>query len=88
MRTLASGYTTGVTDENLAELSDSRLQLALVYVPTASRSAFRKLRFAELTQERVCLAVSPKHPFARRKIVSLEDAAREPFIGYIRDEFP
>jgi DNA-binding transcriptional LysR family regulator len=75
-------------DENLAGLSDSRLQLALVYAPTASRSAFRKLRFAELTQERVCLAVSPKHPFARRKIVSLADAAREPFIGYSREEFP
>jgi hypothetical protein len=32
--------------------------------------------------------VSPKHPFARRKIVSLADAAREPFIGYSREEFP
>jgi DNA-binding transcriptional LysR family regulator len=74
-------------DENLAGLSDGRLQLALVFPPMAA-SALRKLRFEELIHERARLAVSPNHPFARRKIVSLADAAREPFISYIREEFP
>ena len=74
-------------DENLAGLKDGRLQLALVFPPLAV-SAFRKLRFEELIHQRARLAVSPKHPFARRKIVSLADAAREPFISYSREEFP
>jgi LysR family transcriptional regulator, benzoate and cis,cis-muconate-responsive activator of ben and cat genes len=75
-------------DENLAGLSDGRLQLALVFLPPTPASAFRNLRFDELIHEHARLAVSPKHPFARRKTVSLEDAAREPFIGYNREEFP
>jgi DNA-binding transcriptional LysR family regulator len=74
-------------DENLAGLSDGRLQLALVYHPEAA-SVLRKLRFEALTRERARLAVSPKHPFARRKTVSLAEAVREPFIGYNREEFP
>jgi DNA-binding transcriptional LysR family regulator len=74
-------------EENLAGLKDGRLQLALVFPPLAV-SAFRKLRFEELIHQRARLAVSPKHPFARRKVVSLVDAAREPFIGYSREEFP
>jgi LysR family transcriptional regulator, benzoate and cis,cis-muconate-responsive activator of ben and cat genes len=74
-------------DENIAGLRDGRLQLALVF-PATSASVLRKLRFEELIHEHARLAVSPKHPFARRKIVSLADAAREPFIGYSREEFP
>ena len=37
---------------------------------------------------RVCLAVSCDHPFARRQSVSLADAAREPFIGLMLEEYP
>jgi DNA-binding transcriptional LysR family regulator len=74
-------------EENLAGLRGSRLHLALV-LPLPKASGFRKLRFEELVHERARLAVSPKNPLARRKTVSLTEAAREPFIGYSRDEFP
>jgi DNA-binding transcriptional LysR family regulator len=37
---------------------------------------------------RVCLAVSCQHPFARKQSISLADAAREPFIGLSRGEYP
>ena len=51
---------------------------------TRSRSSGSK----QLLTARVCLAVSCDHPFARRQSVSLADAAREPFIGLTREEYP
>ena len=50
--------------------------------------ALRGLRFQELSREHIRLAVSPKHPLARRRVISLEDAAREPLIGLIHEDFP
>jgi DNA-binding transcriptional LysR family regulator len=35
-----------------------------------------------------CLAVSCNHPFAQRKAVSIAEAARQPFIGLLHEEFP
>src|SRR5260370_38886791 len=46
------------------------------------------LHIKELTQNSARLAVSPKHPSARRDTVSLADAAREPFVVYNREEYP
>lgn len=37
---------------------------------------------------RVCLAVSCNHAFAQRKSVSLAEAAREPFVGLLHEEYP
>ncbi|HEY3900234.1 MAG TPA: LysR substrate-binding domain-containing protein [Chthoniobacter sp.] len=74
-------------DENLAALADGRLQLAFV-IPPVKASALRGLRFEELTREEARLAVSLQHPFARRRAVHMEKAAREPFIAYNRDEYP
>jgi len=31
---------------------------------------------------------APHHPFAQRRVVTLTDAAREPFVTVTRDEFP
>jgi len=73
-------------DENLRGLREGRLDLAFVWLPPR-KSALRKLSFEPLAQERARLAVSPKHPFARRGHVSLAEAAREPFVGYNRDEY-
>jgi DNA-binding transcriptional LysR family regulator len=58
-----------------------------VFLPPR-KSALGNLRFEELTQESARLAVSPKHPFARRDAVSLADAACEPFVAYNREEYP
>jgi len=68
-------------------LRDGRLQLALVVRPS-KRGAFHGLHFEELLRERVHLAVPPTHSFAQRRSVSLTDAAREPFVGLTREDFP
>jgi len=68
-------------------LRDGRLQLAFTVRPS-KRGEFRDLRFEELLDEQVRLAVPPTHPFARRRSVSLADAAREPFVGLTREDFP
>jgi DNA-binding transcriptional LysR family regulator len=68
-------------------LRDGRLQLAFVVRPS-KRGVFHGLHFEELLREQVHLAVSPTHPFARRRSVSLTDAAREPFVGLTREDFP
>jgi LysR family transcriptional regulator, benzoate and cis,cis-muconate-responsive activator of ben and cat genes len=73
-------------DENFRGLREGRLDLAFILLPPR-KSALRKLRFEPLTQERACLAVSPKHPFASRERVSLAEAVREPFVSYNREEY-
>jgi DNA-binding transcriptional LysR family regulator len=68
-------------------LRDGRLQLAFVVRPL-KRGSFHGLHFEELLREKVHLAVPPTHPFAQRRSVSLADAAREPFVGLTREDFP
>ena len=68
-------------------LRDGRLQLAFIVRPS-KRGEFRDLRFEELLRERIRLAVPLNHPFARRRSVSLTDAAKEPFVGLTREDFP
>jgi DNA-binding transcriptional LysR family regulator len=68
-------------------LRDGRLQLAFIVRPS-KRSGFRDLRFEELLPGQVRLAVPPTHPFAQRRSVSLADAAKEPFVGLTREDFP
>jgi DNA-binding transcriptional LysR family regulator len=48
----------------------------------------RGLQFEELTRDALCLAVAPKHPLARRRTVTLAEAAREPLITYNRKDYP
>ena len=74
-------------EKNVAGVRDGRLQLAII-LPPLKANALEELRFEELLPARVCLAVSCDHPFARRQSVSLADAAREPFIGLTREEYP
>src|SRR5262249_1898787 len=51
------------TEEMLAGVRDGKLQLAMLVCPTPS--LLRGLRFAELAQLDISLAVAPNHPFAR-----------------------
>ena len=74
-------------DKNIEGVRDGRLQLAIT-IPPLKGNALADLRFEELANVRVCLAVACNHPLARRKSVSLADAAREPFIGLIREQYP
>jgi DNA-binding transcriptional LysR family regulator len=74
-------------EKNIAGVREGRLHLAIIIPPLKSNS-LDELQFEELLAVRVCLAVSSNHPFARRKSVSLADAARERFIGLMREEYP
>jgi DNA-binding transcriptional LysR family regulator len=66
---------------------DGRLQLGLI-VPPPKASSLPDLRYEELFHERVCVAVAPQHPFARRRVVPLTEVADEPMIGLTREDYP
>src|ERR1700757_3452701 len=68
-------------------IRDGRLQLGLV-VPPAKASALHDVRFEELFHERVCVAVAPEHPFARRRAIPIAEVAAEPLIGLTREDYP
>src|SRR4029453_2837560 len=74
-------------EKEIAAVRDGQLQLAII-IPPVTGNWRRELRFEELMSLRVCLAVSCNHPFAQRKAVSLTEAAREPFIGLLHEEYP
>lgn len=74
-------------EKNIAGVRDGRLQLAII-LPPLKANALDELRFEPLFTGRVCLAVSSDHPFAKKRSVSLGDAAREPFIGLTPEEYP
>ena len=74
-------------EKNIAGVRDGRLQLAIILRPLKA-NALDGLRFEPLVTGHVCLAVSSNHPFAKKQSVSLTDAAREPFIGLTRQDYP
>src|SRR6266704_3659067 len=74
-------------EEIAVGLRDGPLKVALV-ARALERGPFHDFRFEELLREHVRLAVPPNHPFARRRSVSLADAAQEPFVGLTREGFP
>ncbi len=74
------------TEEMLAGLREGKLQLALLARPW--KAALRGLRFEALGVDPLRLAVAPNHPFARRRSVTLTEAAREPFVAYRHAEYP
>ena len=74
-------------EKNVAGVRDGRLQLAII-LPPLKASGLEDLRFEPLFTGRVCLAVSCDHPFAKKRSVALADAAREPFIGLMREDYP
>ena len=74
-------------EKNIAAVRDGRLHLAIL-LPPLKANALEDLRFQPLLTGAVCLAVSLTHPFAKKKSVSLADAAREPFIGLTPEDYP
>ena len=68
-------------------LHDGRLQLGLI-VPPAKANSMRDLRYEELFHQRVCVAVAPQHPFARRRAIPIAEVAAEPLIGLTREDYP
>jgi LysR family transcriptional regulator, benzoate and cis,cis-muconate-responsive activator of ben and cat genes len=74
-------------EDNVDALLTGKLELAFIFV-APKPGALRGLRFLELSQEFVRLAVAPTHPFARRRAVSIDEAARQPFIVLVPEQFP
>ena len=74
-------------EKQLAAVRAGKLELAII-IPPLTGGWRRQLRFEELMGLPVCLAVSRNHPFAQRKAVSLAEAALQPFIGLLHEEFP
>ncbi len=71
----------------LAGMREGRLQLGLIVRPPKA-SSLGDLRYEELFRERVCVAVAPQHPFARRRTIPLAEVASEPLIGLTREDYP
>src|SRR5881227_1496874 len=68
-------------------IRDGRLQLGLI-TRSPKAGALRDVRFEELLRQRVCVAVAPQHPFARRRAIPLSEIAAEPLVGLTREDYP
>jgi DNA-binding transcriptional LysR family regulator len=68
-------------------IRDGRVQLGLI-VPPLKAITLHDVRYEELFHERVCVAVSPQHPFARRRAIPITEVAAEPLIGLTREDYP
>jgi len=67
-------------------LRNGRLELALMPRGTGPQSV--GLEFETLRSYPICVAVAPKHRFARLKTITLEMVAAEPMIGFNRKDYP
>jgi len=73
--------------EILNGVREGRLQVGLI-VRSPKASALHDLRYEELFHDRVCVAVAPQHPFARRRAIPLIEVAAEPLIGLTHQDYP
>ena len=67
-------------------LRNGRLELALM--PRGAGPQSVGLEFETLRSYPICVAVAPKHRFARLKTITLEMVAAEPMIGFNRKDYP
>ncbi len=74
------------TEEMLSGLRAGKLQVSLMVRPP--RKMLRGLQFRELASYPTSVALSPKHPLAKSKTVSLEQLSSEPLIAYSRKDYP
>ena len=68
-------------------IRDGRLQLGLT-TRSPKTGALHDVRYEELFRQRVCVAVAPQHPFARRRAIPIAEVAAEPVIGLTREDYP
>ena len=73
------------TGEMLTQLRAGKLDVALLVRPEKN---LRGLRVEELARYPLCVAVFPKHPLARLKVIPLKDTVGEPLIAYSQEEYP
>src|ERR1700719_370571 len=66
---------------------DGQLQIGLI-TRSPKAGALRDVQYEELFRQRVCVAVAPQHPFARRRAIPLTEVVAEPLIGLTREDYP
>ncbi|HEX3856790.1 MAG TPA: LysR substrate-binding domain-containing protein [Verrucomicrobiae bacterium] len=74
------------SEEMLEELGAGKLQVALTVRPPTKM--LRRLSFVELARYATCVAMSPQHPLAKSRALTLPQVAREPLIGMTRKDYP
>jgi DNA-binding transcriptional LysR family regulator len=74
------------TEEMLTGLREGTVQIA--FIVRLSPARLRGLHFEELLRDSLCLAVTPQHVLARRRTVTLAEAARQPLVAYSRKDYP
>jgi len=74
------------SEEMLAQLGEKKLHVALTARPP--EKVLRSFSFAEFARYAICVAVSPLHPLAKLRALTLPQIAREPLIGLTRKDYP
>jgi DNA-binding transcriptional LysR family regulator len=74
------------TEEMLSQLQSGALQVALMVRP--ARRNLAGLGIQEIARYPMCVAVSPQHPFAKKKNIMLQQIVDEPLIAYTRKDYP
>ncbi len=74
------------TEEMLKGLRDGELQVGLGVRPV--RGMGREWHFQEIGRYPMCVAVAPRHRFAKKRELALEELAGEPMIAYAREAYP
>ncbi|MGA2029662.1 MAG: LysR substrate-binding domain-containing protein [Verrucomicrobiota bacterium] len=74
------------SEEMLAQLGRKKINLALTARPP--EKVLRSFSFVELARYAICVAVSPQHPLAKSRALTLPQVAREPLIGLTRKDYP
>ena len=74
------------TDEMISLLREGGLHVALVARPMPGM--LQGLQFDELASYPMCLAIAPKHPLARKRTITLEQALSSPLIVYNQKDYP
>ncbi len=74
------------SEEMLRGLHEGKLDMCLMVKPSVK--ALRGLKFDLLREYPTCVAMSPRHPLAKSKSVSLKQLAQEPLLAYSRADYP
>ena len=73
-------------EEMLAGLRQNKLHVA--FTAASGKKPQSGMKFKELLQDAVCVAVPLGHPLANAKTVTLERLLKESLIGFRRDDYP
>jgi DNA-binding transcriptional LysR family regulator len=74
------------TEEMLSGLRAGKLHVSLM--AHSPRKMLRGLQFRQLALYPICAALTPKHPLAKSKTISLAQLVDEPLIAYSQKDYP